>query len=95
MLKQKQDPQWAISMTMTSSGKAIFYNALVVALGFLVLVFSVTPPNQYLGLLVALNMITSFLGAMTILPAILSFIPPERIVKELGGETDLFRSNRM
>ena len=95
MLKQRPDPEWAISRTMASSGKAIFFNALVVAAGFLVLFFSVTPPNQSLGLLVALNMVTSFLGAMTVLPAVLTFISPDRIVKEVGGETDLFQSNKM
>jgi len=84
LLRQNPDRELAISRTMTSSGKAIFFNALVVILGFLVLVFSVTPPNQYLGLLVALNMLTSFLGAMTVLPAILSFIPTERVLKEIN-----------
>ena len=81
MLGQGYDPRSAISATMLSSGKAIFFNALVVTLGFLVLIFSVTPPNQYLGLLVSLNMVTSFLGAMTLLPAILSFITPRWIMK--------------
>jgi len=82
MLNSGMEPRLAISRTMLSSGKAIFFNALVVTLGFLVLVFSVTPPNQSLGLLVSLNMVTSFLGAMTILPAILSFIPPGWIMKQ-------------
>ncbi len=91
MLKVRPEPRWAIAQTMSSSGKAILFNALVVALGFLVLLFSVTPPNQSLGLLVALNMVTSFLGAMTILPAVLTFIPPERIIAEAG----LFRLRRM
>jgi hypothetical protein len=90
-LNEDPDPRRAISMTMTSSGKAIFYNALVVAAGFLVLLFSVTPPNQSLGLLVALNMVTSFLGAMTVLPAVLTFIPPERIV----SVTDLSLAKKM
>jgi len=83
MLALRPDAGWAISKTMTSSGKAIFFNALVVTLGFLALLFSVTPPNRSLGLLVALNMVTSFLGAMTILPAILSYIPPGWILKEM------------
>jgi predicted RND superfamily exporter protein len=84
MLRQRPDPEWAISKTMASSGKAIFFNALVVTAGFMVLLFSVTPPNQSLGLLVALNMVTSFLGAMTVLPAVLTFISPSRIMKEIG-----------
>jgi hypothetical protein len=83
MLKQNPDRQRAIMMTMASSGKAIFFNAVVVTLGFMVLISSVTPPNQYLGLLVSLNMVTSFLGAMTVLPAILSFVPASLIIKEI------------
>ena len=83
MLRLRPDAGWAISKTRTSSGKAIFFNALVVTRGFLALLFSVTPPNRSLGLLVALNMVTSFLGAMTILPAILSYIPPRWILKEM------------
>jgi len=84
MLSHGLNPRLAISRTMLSSGKAIFFNALVVTLGFLVLIFSVTPPNKYLGLLVSLNMVTSFLGAMTLLPAILSFIPSQWIMKGLS-----------
>lgn len=84
MLEQNPDPRWAISQTMASSGKAIFFNALVVVAGFLVLLFSVTPPNRSLGLLVALNMVTSFLGAMTLLPAVLTFISPDRITEEMS-----------
>ena len=90
-LGEDPNPRRAIVLTMTSSGKAIFFNALVVVAGFLALLFSVTPPNQSLGMLVALNMVTSFLGAMTILPAVLTFIPPERIV----GETDLSSVKKM
>ena len=84
MLEKRPDPRWAIGRTMASSGRAIFFNAIVVTAGFLVLLFSVTPPNRYLGLLVALNMVTSFIGAMTILPAVLTFIPPEWILREFG-----------
>ncbi|MBL8027699.1 MAG: MMPL family transporter, partial [Fibrobacteres bacterium] len=42
--------------TIKQSGKAIFDNALVVILGFMVLLFSVFPPNRTLGMLVSLNM---------------------------------------
>jgi predicted RND superfamily exporter protein len=80
---------------MASSGKAIFFNALVVAAGFMVLLFSVTPPNQSLGMLVALNMVTSFLGAMTVLPAVLTFISPDRILYEMGRKTDLCRTDEV
>ncbi len=58
-------------LTMHHSGRAIVFNALVVIAGFLVLLFSVFPPNRSLGALVSLNMFTSFLGTITIMYLIL------------------------
>jgi hydrophobe/amphiphile efflux-3 (HAE3) family protein len=68
--------------TMQTSGRAIFFNAVVVAFGFLMLLWSNSPPNRNLGILIALNMATSFVGAMTVLPAILSFVPLRWIVRD-------------
>ena len=56
-----------IRFTMHHSGRAIAFNAIVVIAGFLVLLFSVFPPNRTLGSLVSLNMFTSFLGTVTIM----------------------------
>jgi hypothetical protein len=53
--------------TINHSGRAIFFNAIVVIAGFLVLTFSVFPPNRALGTLVSFNMFTSFLGTMSIM----------------------------
>ena len=53
--------------TMLHSGRAIVFNAIVVIAGFMVLLFSVFPPNRALGALVSLNMFTSFLGTVTIM----------------------------
>ncbi len=57
--------------TMAHSGRAIIYNAIVVIAGFLVLLFSVFPPNRELGALVSLNMFTSFVGTLTIMLVLL------------------------
>ncbi len=59
-------------LTMAHSGRAIIYNAIVVIAGFLVLLFSVFPPNRGLGALVSLNMFTSFVGTLTIMLVILN-----------------------
>ncbi|GMU85125.1 MAG: hypothetical protein AMXMBFR48_03670 [Ignavibacteriales bacterium] len=53
--------------TMDHSGIAILLNAVVVISGFLVLLFSVFPPNRELGSLVSLNMFVSFIGTLTIM----------------------------
>ncbi|MBT4087225.1 MAG: MMPL family transporter, partial [Deltaproteobacteria bacterium] len=61
------DKETTIRATMHHSGRAIIFNAVVVIAGFLVLLFSVFPPNRSLGALVSLNMFTSFLGTVTIM----------------------------
>jgi len=65
------DKMVAAQKTMAHSGRAIIYNAIVVIAGFLVLLFSVFPPNRELGALVSLNMFTSFVGTLTIMLVLL------------------------
>jgi predicted RND superfamily exporter protein len=57
----------AIYKTMNQTGKAILFNAVVVISGFMVLIFSVFPPNRTLGALVSMNMFTSLLGTLTVM----------------------------
>ncbi len=64
--------QLTAQKTMAHSGRAISFNAIVVIAGFLVLLFSVFPPNRQLGALVSLNMFTSFLGTLTIMLVLLN-----------------------
>ncbi len=61
------DKQKTAKMTMYNTGRAILFNAVVVISGFLVLLFSIFPPNRQLGALVSLNMFSSFVGTLTIM----------------------------
>lgn len=61
------DKQKTMEGTMHHSGRAIIFNATVVIAGFMILLYSVFPPNRSLGALVSLNMFTSFLGTVTIM----------------------------
>jgi len=70
-LKEFNDLNKALEDTLLTSGKAIIINVVSVAAGFLVLLFSQMLPLQNFGLLVALSMIGSGLGALTLLPVIL------------------------
>ncbi len=63
--------QVAIGETILISGKAIIINVISVSAGFLVLLFSDMVPLQYFGFLIALSMVGSSLGALTLLPVIL------------------------
>jgi len=65
--KETGNKQKTMEDTMHHSGRAIIFNAAVVIAGFLVLLFSVFPPNRSLGALVSLNMFTSLLGTVTIM----------------------------
>ncbi len=70
-LKSTNDISQAINETLMVSGKAIIINVVSVAAGFLILLFSHIVPIQNFGLLVALSMVGSGFGALTILPVIL------------------------
>ena len=50
------DPEEITAATMATSGKAIFFNALVVTASFLVFLTSNFRPNFYLGAMLSLNM---------------------------------------
>ena len=65
------DPGTAATESIRTTGKAIIINFLAVSSGFLVLVFSEMVPLIYFGVLIAVSMISSGLGALTLLPVIL------------------------
>ncbi len=64
-------------MTFKKSGHGIITNALAVAFGFIVLVFSKFVVLRYIGILVAIVMLTSSFLAMTIIPGILNLTDPK------------------
>ncbi len=73
-MRQSGDVRSAIQDAITISGKAIIINVISVSTGFLILVFSDMVPLQYFGVLIALSMVGSSLGALTLLPAILIIV---------------------
>lgn len=69
-LKKGQNLNKAVEEAVMVSGKAIFINFISVSAGFLVLAFSDLMPMVYFGVLIALSMLGSAMGALTLLPAI-------------------------
>lgn len=67
----------ALSAAFRTSGRAIVINALTLALGFLVMLFSRFGALNTFGWLIALTMVTSMVGTLLVLPAILRWISPE------------------
>jgi hypothetical protein len=76
------DPEEITAATMATSGKAIFFNALVVTASFLVFLTSNFRPNFYLGAMLSLNMGACLLVSMTVLPAILNTFRPRFVFGE-------------
>ncbi|MGD9899361.1 MAG: RND family transporter [Calditrichaceae bacterium] len=68
--------------TMGHTGRAIFFNALVLVLGFTVLLLSAFPPNQELGGLISLNMLLSFLCTIIVMLILIHIIKPKLIPKK-------------
>lgn len=71
----------ALKKTMRTTGRGIFYNALTLALGFAVLLFSQFKSMAIFGLLIAMTMIVSALSAFTFIPAILIIWRPKFLHK--------------
>ena len=77
-----QTAEQITAATMATSGKAIFFNALVVIGGFLVFLTSNFRPNFYLGAMLSLNMVACLLVSMTVLPTILNRFKPRFVYRQ-------------
>jgi len=80
-LRAGDDLSRAYVNTVMSSGKAILLNATAVALGFLVLVFSVFLPQSMMGILMAATMLFSSIGALILLPALILLSRPKYLTR--------------
>jgi len=79
--RETDDLEVVTKNTLLSSGKAIVFNAVSVATGFAVLLFSNFNPLVNLGLLVSITMFSSSVASMTVLPILLNLIKPKFISK--------------
>ena len=75
----------AIDITLNTTGRAIIYNALAISAGFLVLVPSQFVVISQMGILVAVDMMTIAISALTFLPAIIKVFPPN-LLKDASDE---------
>ncbi len=82
-LKEHRNVEKAIAGTLLTKGKAVIINVASVAAGFLVLMFAQILPIRNFGLLIAISMIASGLGALTLLPVILILANRRRTANNL------------
>jgi predicted RND superfamily exporter protein len=76
----------AVEEAIMISGKAILINFISVSAGFLILVFSDLMPMVYFGALIALSMLGSSMGALTLLPAILILGKKRKLLKDVQNQ---------
>jgi predicted RND superfamily exporter protein len=86
----EKSPQEALHTTLQTSGRAILINAASVMMGFLVLVFGNIVPMQRFGYLIAVTMVISALGAITLLPALI-MLTKARFVGDFDRAAKRFR----
>ena len=80
---------------MATSGKAIFFNALVVIGGFLIFLTSNFRVNFYLGAMLSLSMAACLIVSMTVLPAILNRFKPRFVYGEEKAAVMTTRSEQV
>lgn len=73
----------AITKLYPSTGRALFFNFMALALGFGVLVSSEVVPLIRFGILVAVAVSVSFLASMTVLPTLIKVLEPNFVKPEL------------
>ena len=73
-IRRRRDVDFALEQTILHKGRAILYNMLVIVGGFLVMVVSKFIPLIQFGVLVSVCMVTTALGALVIVPAVLHLL---------------------
>jgi predicted RND superfamily exporter protein len=85
-LKRGFELDSAVEEAIMVSGKAILINFISVSAGFLILVFSDLMPMVYFGALIALSMLGSSMGALTLLPSILILGKKRQLLKDVQNQ---------
>ena len=83
--RRDRDAHRALQGTIRTTGRGITYNALTVALGFVILVFASFKGIRFFGLQIALTMVISAVSAISIIPAILVQWQPGFLKKPVWG----------
>lgn len=93
VMKSGKSAESALQTTIQTTGRGIAYNALALALGFAVLLFSSFKGTNNFGLLIAMTMVISALSAFTIIPAILVTWKPRFLTRAIWGRRNKQNKN--
>ncbi len=81
-LAQGHDQAQALLNTGVSAGKGIFYNALALIIGFMVLVFSHFRAISVFGFLISVTMVVSSFAALLVIPLLLQYFAHRKVKVE-------------
>ncbi|MCK4296014.1 MAG: RND family transporter [Candidatus Marinimicrobia bacterium] len=87
-VKKGASAEEAVTLTLTTSGKGIIYNALSVIVGFSVLTISGFLPIYFFGFLVVFSITGCLLGALSVMPALLVLVKPAFIFGKKRNSND-------
>jgi len=73
-IRRRRDVEFALEQTILHKGRAILYNMLVIVGGFMVMVVSKFVPLVQFGVLVSVCMITTAVGALVTVPAVMKLL---------------------
>jgi len=82
LYQEEQDMKKTFARFYPSTGRALLFNLLAIALGFGVLISSKVVPLNNFGAIVAISVVTSFVFSLTLLPALIMLFKPKFIVTE-------------
>jgi predicted RND superfamily exporter protein len=86
--RQQADPADVFANTLAFTGRALFFTAFVVAIGFLLLCVSQFRTLVRFGLLIGAGISASFVVSVTILPAVVAATKPRCIWDRRATPTD-------
>jgi outer membrane lipoprotein-sorting protein len=89
LYKEEQNMLTSIQRFYPSTGRALFFNLLAIALGFGVLISSKVVPLNNFGSIVAISVTTSFLVSLTLLPAMIMLFKPNFITGAAQGANSI------
>lgn len=80
-LSLDQDYLAAINRCHHSTGLAMCYTSMTIIFGFSILALSHFNPSMYFGILTSIAMLSALLGALMLLPAMLLWLKPAKLVE--------------
>jgi len=74
--RRGKEPDYAVKITLTTTGRGIIFNALSVVIGFGVLMSSGFMPVRFFGFLIVVSILSCLIGALVLIPALCLVLRP-------------------